>query len=114
MPPIKFLLLNIDSQGIQGEITNTNAGIELNPHAVGAVLPIGIGGQSILIRISDQSQIEVRSSYTREDLANIQRRQQEVARRQRSSQNAAIAGAGTAVVVGGAAVAAAAAASTER
>lgn len=106
--------LKIESQGIGGEITNTSGAVELNPHAVGSVLPLQVGEQNILIRISDQAQAEVRSSYTSEDLANMQRRQEEIARRQRSRDNAAVAGAGAAVFAGGAAVAAAAAASTER
>lgn len=108
------LHIEIKSQDISGNLTTTTGYVELNPHAIGSVLPLSINNESMLLRLSDQAQNIVQNSYTRADLNEMAQRQEEMNRRQRNSNIATGAAVGGAVVVGAGAVAAAAAANSER
>ncbi|WP_415062579.1 hypothetical protein [Bdellovibrio sp.] len=104
------LVMEIKSQDIRGVINSAAGTIELNPHAISAILPVKIGDETLLLKLSEQGQREVATANTRADLGEEQRRQAEISRRNGAA-GAAVVGA---AVVGAGAVTAAAAANSER
>ncbi|KHD89415.1 MAG: hypothetical protein OM95_03340 [Bdellovibrio sp. ArHS] len=110
----KQMILEIESQDIKGVVQNTAGSLELNPHMIGDVLPIKIGDETILMRLSSSAQAQIRTANTRSDLQASAKRQDEIQKREKAKDVATGAAAAGALVVGGAAVAAAAAEQSER
>lgn len=108
------LNLAVPSQDIGGVIGQGSVTIEMNPQAIGDVLPIKIGNQTILIKLSESAQREVATATTQEGLKATAKRNEELERREANKNAAAATAVGVTTLLVGGGIAAEAAASNEK